>query len=106
MAGKAFSQIKEAEMQAQALIKSAQEEAAQIIKRAEQDTEEAFLKVSETYKRQILDKKRQVEMIAKTNSSRFSKETEVACVELKQKLLSQKTKAIYSIIQMITDSTS
>ena len=102
MAEKAFLQIKETEAQAQALIKNAQEEAAQIIRQAEEETANAFLRFFELCKQQALEKKRQAEIAAQTESSKFAKETEELCAALKQKLLSQKQKAIDAVIQMIT----
>lgn len=102
MAEKAFLQIKEAEAQAQTLIKTAQEEAAQIIKRAEDETADTFLQFSETCSQQALEKKRQAETAAQSNSADFSKETTELCASLKQKLLSQKPRAVDAVIQMIT----
>ena len=103
MAEKAFSQIKETEAQAQALIKDAVEEAAHIIKRAEEEAADAFSRFSESCKQQGSEKKRQVATTARTNSETFVKETAESCAALKQKLLSQKSKAVDAVIQMITE---
>ena len=102
MAEKAFSQIQEAESQAQALIKDAQDEAAQIIKRAEEETMSAFSRISEACKQQALEKKKQTEANAQANSAAFSKETAELRDRLEQKLLLQKSKAIDAVVRVVT----
>lgn len=101
MAEKALLQIKEAEAQAQACIKHAQEEAAQIIKRAEKAAADAFLQFSDVQKQKLLENKMQAETTARKNSMEFSNETADLCLELNQKLLSNKSKAVDAVIQMI-----
>lgn len=102
MAEKAFTQIKEAEAQAKAIIKSAQEEAAQIIKRAEEETAGTFLQFSETYSQQGAKNKQQIETDAQNSSNEYSKETNELCIAVKQKLSPHKSKAVDAVIQAIT----
>jgi len=101
MAEKAFTQIKEAELQAHELIKTANDEAMQIIKSAEKSAEDSFLRFSETCKKQALDKKIQTENDSKTAADEFSDETEKLCAELKNKLSAQKSKAVDAVIEII-----
>ena len=101
MAEKAFTQIKEAESQARALIKNAGDEASQIIKSAEKSAEDSFLQFSETRKKQALDRRNQIETDSQKTDIEFSAETEKLCGELKEKLSLKKSKAVDEIIQVI-----
>jgi len=101
MAEKAILQIKEAEAQAQALIKNAQEQAARIVKCAEEETADAFSAFSEACKREAAEKKGQAETAALASGAAFAKETEVLCAELKQKLSSNREKAVGAVIQSV-----
>ena len=101
MAEKAFTQIKEAESQAQELIKNAGDEALQIIKSAEKSAEDSFLRFSGMCKQQALDKKIRAETESKTAAVEFSNETDKLCAELKKKLLAKKSKAVDAVIGII-----
>ena len=101
MAESAFLRIKSSEVQAQILIKDAQDEAAQIIKRAEEEVAFASTLFPETCRQQAVEKKSQAEKDAYANSLAFTHETEEQCLVLKQRLLSQKRKAIQEIIEHI-----
>jgi len=101
MAEKAFTQIQQAEAQAQALIKDAQEEAARITTRAEEETADAFVRISATCEQQASEKRLQAEAAALIASAAFAEETARQCTSLKQELASHKPEAIDAIIQTI-----
>ena len=101
MAEKAFSQIKEAEIQAQSFIKNTQEEANQIIRRAQEETDDAFLSFTEAYRLQRLEWKQQMEATIREASDEFAKETTELCTMLKQQLSARKQDAVDAVIRMI-----
>ena len=101
MAEKAFSQIKETEAEAQAIIVDAQDEANRIVKRAEEETAGAFIKFSDACKEQASDEVRKAEANAREDSIAFSKETAEMCAALEQELSAQKSLAIDKAIDVI-----
>jgi vacuolar-type H+-ATPase subunit H len=103
MAENAFLQVKEAEAEAQILIKNAREEAVRITEEAESKKADMFSSISETCSREALEKRKQIEQSAGKNSEDFEKETAELCNALREKLLSQKAKAVDEIIRVITE---
>ncbi|MFA5561433.1 MAG: hypothetical protein WDA00_02185 [Eubacteriales bacterium] len=94
--------IKEAEAQAQKIITSAQEEAARLIRRAEEEAADAFSRLTETGKRQALEKKQATEAAIRESNAHLSQENIALCEALRQSFLSNKARAIDAIIQIIT----
>ena len=103
MADTAFSHIKEAEAQAQALIKDAQEEAVRIVKQAETDTADAYAQFTASYRQQMLDMKSQAEAEARSSFEAFTKETEALCDDLRQRLSAGKPRAVAAVMRYIAE---
>jgi len=101
MVEKVLTQIREAEAQARALIENAQEEATQIIKRTEEEARGTLSQFSEKSKQRSEEMKQKAELDARKHSEVFAAETEKECAALREELLTQKSGAIDSVLQMI-----